>query len=346
MMATSLTAAIDSDYIHAGNVIRGVDKDPEIYVYVEGLDDICFWNELLKPFSKGRNFIITQLRKIDNSIAEGKRNLIDTIDINTLGPCKYIAVDADYDWLIENYKTSPTTTSVSEIIRHNQFVLHTYLYSIENFKCHPKCVESFITKASGKVNGINPTLVFSNISKLSSRLFLIHLASAHNCDGVYTLKDFRQDMSSVSIKQENGNLSENTLKYFASREEDLAKYETTNSDLIELYRHKLLKAGFLPEQFYLFFQGHIVANTLTKKLFTPIILNSRIEIINDLLSTPIPRQAEDKLKQYEKITGISRDNRNSEISSRIDQLIFDSTDSHFAEKGYQMIHEHLSKRFH
>lgn len=346
MMATSLTAAIDSDYIHAGNVIRGVDKDPEIYVYVEGLDDICFWNELLKPFSKGRNFIITQLRKIDNSIAEGKRNLIDTIDINTLGPCKYIAVDADYDWLIDDYKTSLSVTSVSEIIRNNPFVLHTYLYSIENFKCHPKCVESFISKASGKVNGINTTLVFSNISKLYSRLFLIHLASAHNCDGVYTLKHFRQDMGFVNIKKENGELCESTIKYVDSREDDLADYAKTNSNLIEFYRNKLSKAGFHPEQFYQFFQGHIVANTLTKKLFTPIILNSRKEIISDLISTPIPKQAEDSLRHYEKITGISRDNSNSEISSRIDQLIFDSTDSHFAKKGYQMIHEHLSKRFH
>ncbi|MDE6577230.1 MAG: DUF4435 domain-containing protein [Muribaculaceae bacterium] len=343
-MASSLISGANSDYINAGNVIRGGGKVPEIYVYVEGLDDICFWNELLKQYSQGRKFIITQLRNADNSIAEGKGNLIRTIGLDTLGVCKYIAVDADYDWLIDNYRTSQAGSSVSEDIRNNPFILHTYLYSIENFKCHPRCVDSFVSKATCCVNNIDAQAIFSNISYRSARLFLIHIASAHNCDGVYTLKQFRQDMNNINIK-ENGKLSDASLKYLNSREKELAEYESINSELINFYRNKLSDTGFSPEEYHHFFQGHIVANTLTKKLFTPFILRLRVKMLNDLRTNPIESQAHDKVSQYEKITGISAENDNTEISSRIDQLIFDCTDIRFAEKGFKMIEEHLKRRF-
>lgn len=62
-MATSLIQGASSAYIAAQNALRSKRVLPEVYVYVEGLDDVSFWKECLRPFCSHYRFKVTQLQK-------------------------------------------------------------------------------------------------------------------------------------------------------------------------------------------------------------------------------------------------------------------------------------------
>jgi hypothetical protein len=191
-MATTLTAAASSAYIAAQNALRK--GKPEIYVYVEGKQDVPFWTECVAPFSAYK-FVVTHL-KTNGRDVQGKLDLLNHVDIATLGRYKWVAVDADFDWIIDDYRPSPTTPSYSREIWANRYILHTYLHSIENYKCHPAFLSSLMVAATGSASD-GFALYMAAFSKLVAPLFLLHLVSLQNCDGVFSIKQFSQLLSGL-----------------------------------------------------------------------------------------------------------------------------------------------------
>lgn len=263
-MATSLIQGASSAYIAAQNALRSKRTLPEVYVYVEGLDDVTFWKECLRPFCSNYSFKVTQLRKPDGLIAEGKRHLIESIDIQSLGPNKYVAVDADYDWIIDNYKPSSTTSSISDIIRNNPYILHTFLYAIENYKCHPLCIAEMMDKISGNSDEREIQNLYSSFSIALAQLFLAHIVSSDKCDGRYALRDFRNDVDTLTMDLDAMQLDEKSRTFISQREAAMKDYIVQNRKELENYRQKLKDYGFDESKYFLLMQGHIIENIFEK----------------------------------------------------------------------------------
>ena len=118
----------DSQYF-----IKGANK-PELLVLVEDEQDVPFWNKVFgcvndKYYRIHIHSLKTapmQASKEGNPLkGTGKENLMN-VNPETLGRSKMIAVDADYDLLIDDYHL------YTKRLREGKFIVHTDYYAIEN----------------------------------------------------------------------------------------------------------------------------------------------------------------------------------------------------------------------
>jgi hypothetical protein len=341
-MGTSLIEAASSAYISARNALKGV-AIPDVFVYVEGDDDIAFWQELTMLYSNKYKFYITQLRDTSsNKILPGKSKLLECISLNTLGANKVIAVDADFDWIIDEYKTSTTSESYSEEIRNNQYILHTYLHSIENYKCHSQCIPAILRKCTCIPISLKDCLTYiSEISSIIAPLFLIHLVSLHNCDGVYTIAMFTADMSQFSTKIVDIDKLDSARIYIENKVAKLMGYAISNHNLIYQYKLKLKSLNFTAENYYLLCRGHDIQNTLVKNILMRVIYKKRKDVIAKLKSQP---NGSALVNLYASITGI-KGNSHKALSYRIDQLLSDCSNIKLAAEGYNRVKYDLARIF-
>lgn len=114
--------------------LKGARK-PELLVLVEDeKDDVPFWQKMFECVSdKYLRIHVHSIRTApkqyrtdgDMLTATGKNGLMQ-IDEATLGTNKMIAVDADYDLVIDDYH------EYTNRIRNGKYVIHTSYYSVEN----------------------------------------------------------------------------------------------------------------------------------------------------------------------------------------------------------------------
>lgn len=344
-MGTSLIDAANSEYVVTQSLLRPASSLPEVIIYVEGWDDVPFWTECVQPYMAKFRFSIEVFRKPDGCVADGKRHLIESVPESTLGPNLLLAVDADYDWIIDNYKPSPTSASLSTIVCDNDYVLHTYLYSIENYKCYAACVAGLISKATAMTPTVECEQYFSLYSTVVAGLFLAHLVSMDLCDGVYPLKKFCDDLDKVRFRFSPLTLTDNSKRYIQQRLNNLSGYMAQNSAKIEFYKAKLSGRGFAEKDYYLLFKGHSIANTLTKRTLQSLVLHMRKRRISEIKSIPDAKQSQQHIAHYCRITGICENNHHSDIADRIDQLICDCSDVRKARLGFVRLSADLDRLF-
>ena len=346
-MSTCILDAANSEYVRHENYLRTSLQLQEVIIYVEGWDDIDFWRECVSPYIHKRKFTIDILRDPDGKFIEGKRNLLSNIPITSLGPNMLIAVDADYDWIIEDYKPSSTTPSLSRVIRNNPYILHTYLYSIESYKCHALCLPGIITKSTGITLSTECVDYMSEYSKAVADLFLIHLVSVDLVDGIYTLSSFITDVDHIKLDFSSLSLKQSSLDYLNKRRKNLSSYVLRHQNEIEFYKNKLLDLGFNEEKYYLLFKGHCVANTMVRSRFLGLIQKLRInkqKQIYELANLDITQGCQ-QMAHYCKITGIEESNNLNSINKRLIQLINDCCNVQNVVEGYPHIKEDLDRLF-
>lgn len=344
-MASDLLSFSGSAYVSAMNAFRPSSSLPEVIIYVEGWDDVPFWTECVQPYLDRFRFTIGPLQLPDGNIADGKSHLMSNVPLSSLGPNMIIAVDADYDWIIDNYRPSPTVPSLSATIRDNDYILHTYLYSTENYKCHAACLPGLIAKATGVTPGPECKAYLSAFSEAVSQLFLIHLVSAHNVDDHYSITSFVSDIDQINLDINTLQLKPKSRKYIVRRMNELADYISSHRTEIDAYETKLAGLGFDRSKYYMLFKGHCVADTMTKKRLQTLILKLRCKQIRKLKTIPDNEQLSRHISNYCNVTGISPKNKPREIDSRLTQLINDCTDISNAREGYDRLKTDLDRLF-
>ena len=155
-MRSHLNSYISSDYVGAANALRGKSARKRIVAYVESYDDVLFWRMVLSEYEDETRYFEVMLPTKGN-LKKGKRqallSLMTQSDDMTLsgadakhhrmkiGANMIACVDADYDYLLQG------ATSLNRFILNSPYVLHTYVYAIENYQCyaqglHNVCVMS------------------------------------------------------------------------------------------------------------------------------------------------------------------------------------------------------------
>lgn len=315
-MATDLRAANSSQLIHLGNKFRRKAEREKVYVYVEDDIDIVFWRHFFRKH-ESKYSIVIQTLQIDQKELRGKASLLSKIDLTTLGKNKIICIDSDFDLIIPDYST------YSNEIISNKYILTTYLYSIESFKCYHSNLTEYIYKST-LCDNITEDIsgIFEEFSVLISDLFLILLTSIHNKDKYYSSKDFGNDLSKISYSKTG--FSDRSIEYIKNKAERMEHYKQAHIIEINAFESYLKNSSFLRCDYYLLINGHDLVNYIVVPIMKFIIKplrSNKISKIYTLKESEIRKKT--LLQQYHNQTNTSTDPHS--IQDRIKQLINDCT---------------------
>ncbi len=94
-----------------------------VSLFVEGDDDVPLWTEAVKPYQSKYDIKVITNKMANQNEGNGKAILLS---MKGLGQSKVIAIDADYDLLIDNY------SQYTDIVRNGEYIVNTTWYSVEN----------------------------------------------------------------------------------------------------------------------------------------------------------------------------------------------------------------------
>lgn len=270
-MAKRLTENVNSLYIAASNSLRPKTARKRIVAYVESYDDVSFWSHLLSQYNTDKYYFQVMLPS-NTSLAKGKKVAM----MNELGQglgCNMIAcVDSDYDYLLQG------KTGTSRRIIHSPYVLHTYAYAIENYQCyaeslHGVCVQSTLND--------KPMIDFSAFFRLYSQiiypLFLwnIWFYRKHELS-IFPMQDFCRvvRLDPVSVAHPEDALEQLRIRVEKKRNWLSRRYPEALDDL-EAMKPELENLGVVPDNTYLFIQGHHLKENVVMKLLSPVCVRLR-----------------------------------------------------------------------
>ena len=213
---TELGHALDSWAIRATAYLRADTKAP-LLVYVEDREDIPFWRELFQCISEKYSEInITTLKEIaasskpevncDGDVlrATGKDALMQ---VQGLGPHKVVAVDRDFDGLIDNYHT------YTNRVRDDQYVIATTYYAIENHLVSPLAVNACLQHIIGDKNDYATEYqsILTKFNDLLDPILLLLLVCIehhilHGGRIPYKTKNLASDLSEFINKQDDAKI--------------------------------------------------------------------------------------------------------------------------------------------
>lgn len=257
---------LTSGYIASANQLKPKNAPHKIIVYVEGYEDVFFWRNVLQDFEteKIRFQVMLPSR---TSLQKGKKAAL----MNDLGPRlgEYMiaCVDADYDWLMQG------GNDVSRMLCFNPYVLHTYVYAIENYQCyapslHTACVMSTLNDKPL----VDIPLFIKNFSEIIWPLFVwsIWVYRYDHC-AQFRITDF---CDTVAIREVNPYNLTRTLELVQRRvNRKVAWLQRQFPQAKKTYvplREELESLGLKAEDTYLYMHGHTLFERVVLSVLNPV----------------------------------------------------------------------------
>ena len=286
-MGRRLVCNITSEYIAAANRLKPNKSQVRIVAYVESYDDITFWRDVLDEYEteKVRFEVMLPSR---TTLGKGKKTAL----MNNLGPYMIACVDADYDWLLQG------KTPLSKELCNNKYVLHTYVYAIENYQCYAEGLHRACTRATlNDREVLNLEAYMEEYSKIVWPLFVWNIwVYRRGRDNEFGIMHF---MDTVTYHEANIRNPEDTLEYVRRRVNKkinwLHQHFPEGKKTYAPLKDELLGMGLLPEHTYLYIQGHGLKDGVVLPLLNPIchmLRRERERDINALAMHEIQRQNE------------------------------------------------------
>ena len=266
-MPTSLRDNLTSSYFSAAHKLYSKKVRRRIIAYVESYDDVAFWRTLLEEFEDDEHYFQVMLPSA-TSLAKGKKMvLMNTLNTAELGKSLIACVDSDYDFLLQG------ATSTSRKINHNKYIFQTYAYAIENYHCfaeslHEVCVQATLNDRPV----LNFEAYLKQYSEIVYPLFLWNIWFYRQRDtNTFPIYDFN---SFTAIRDLNLRHPESSLEALNRRvntklAELKRRFPRYTNDVNEL-RNQLKELGLVPENTYLYMQGHHVKDNVVMKLLIPV----------------------------------------------------------------------------
>ncbi len=273
-MSRRLVSNITSDYIAAANRLKPSKAKKVIVAYVESYDDVAFWRDVLDEYETDAVGFQIMLPS-RTSLSKGKRSAIT----NNLGPYKIACVDADYDWLMQG------KTPLSRELCNNPYILHTYVYAIENYQCYAEGLHRACTRATlNDREMLNLEAYMLEYSKIIWPLLVWNIwAYRMGRDNEFGIM---QMVDTVTYHDVNIATPEVTLEYVRKRVNKkinwLHQHFPEGKKTYAPLREELLSRGLTPETAYLFMQGHALKDGVVLPLLQPICNRLRRERERDI----------------------------------------------------------------
>lgn len=270
-----LTHNLNSAYFEAANRLRPSQSRRRIVAYVESFDDVAFWRTILSEFEDETCYFEIKLPS-RNNLGKGKRQALrNLMNANQLGGAMIACVDADYDYLLQD------VSEESRFICQSPFVIHTYVYAIENYQCWaPSLHQVVVTATLNDRPVMNYEEFFREYSQIIWPLFVWNIwCYRHEQYKHFTMMDF---CGFIGFRSINHHRPEDALAQLRRRvnqkiawlqrrfPEAKNSYSSLRSELQEHY-------DLSPETTYLYIQGHTLFDHVVVLLLEPICAQLRKE---------------------------------------------------------------------
>lgn len=272
-MAKRLNENLTSLYIEAANRLRSKQDRHKIVAYVESYDDIFFWRSVFDEFENDKFYFEVMLPS-RTTLGKGKKIVL----MNQLGPAlgRYMVacVDADYDYLMQDLNSS------TRFINRNPYVLHTYVYAIENYQCYAPSLHGVCVKATLNDRRMIDTEGFlRDFSRIVWPLFIWSVWAYRSGNyREFTLTDFSniigfRDVNLFHLERTLDQIKRRVNRKIAvlQRRFQQAKRE------YEPLKRELEALGVTPETTYLYIQGHTLFDNVVLSLLGPLCMHLRKE---------------------------------------------------------------------
>lgn len=265
-MAHNLLSNINSAYIEAANRLRPKNKKRKVVAYVESYDDIFFWRSVLSDFEDDNTEFEVILPSKTN-LNRGKKTAMMNQLGDALGNYMIACVDADLDYLLQRHTPS------SERMLSNPYVIHTYVYSIENYFCYAKSLHNVCVMATlNDRNIFNFEEYLKQYSEIVYDLFVwlvwLHrrgrfndmpLSSFNNITSVEQL-NIQKPVDALDKLRKNVNRKLSWLQHHVPE----AKGK------LGFLKEELALLGVERDSTYLFIQGHHLMDNVVDAALTPV----------------------------------------------------------------------------
>ena len=296
-MAKRLNQNLNSAYLSAANHLRPSQARRRIVAYVESFDDVAFWRSILDEFETKELYFEVKLPGRD-SLMKGKRQaLMNLLSADQLGDAMIACVDADYDYILRD------ATEGSRFINHSPYVVHTYVYAIENYQCWaPSLHRAVVTATLNDRPILDYEAFLREYSIIIWPLFVWNIwCYRHDRFKSFTMMDFCGFVSFHTISP-------------ARPEEALALLRRkVNQKMAWLQRHfpeakknygalkqELRELGITPETTYLYIQGHTLFENVVLPLLEPICTQLRKEREREIKALAVhAKQRQCELSSYQ-----------------------------------------------
>ena len=257
-----LTEYLNSSFIEAANSLRPKRAAQRIIAYVESYDDISFWRSVFNEYESEKvHFEI--LLPARSKLTKGKKQAMMNMLGKAYGRNMIACVDSDYDYLLQG------ATSTSRQMLENRYILHTYAYSIENFRCYADSLKQVcVLCTQNDSNVIDFKEFFKLYSRICYPLFVWNI-----------LLYRRHDTRSMSMLRfcEIVRITSFTIGKPAYSLQQLGTRVNHNIQLLEKQfpelideQKKLSKEfetlGIHPDETYFYIQGHHIMNSVVLRV--------------------------------------------------------------------------------
>ena len=286
-MSKRLNQNLTSAYLEAANRLRPSSARRKVVAYVESYDDVAFWRGVLDDFETEDLHFEIRLPGRD-SLQKGKRQaLTNVFSPGQLGMSLIACVDADYDYLLQN------TTEASRIFNSSPYVIHTFVYAIENYQCYAPSLHKAVVTAT--LND-RPTIDFEEFLREYSQiiwpLFLWNIWGYLREDyRGFTMLDF---CGFVSLRDVNPYHPEMALAQVRRRvNQKMAWMQQNHPDAKKSYarvKQQMRDLGLTPETTYLYIQGHTLFENVVLPLLEPVCSMLRKEREREIKELAVHKQ--------------------------------------------------------
>ncbi len=276
-MTTDIVENFNSSYWNGASFLLPKGKAKPIPVYVEAEEDIAFWRNVLQPYEQP-NKVQFEIRLPINTLKKGKKAALDRteeiLDLLAGGTGKFllIAVDSDYDYLLQGHYVNPDKQAVADEIATNKYILQTYTYSIENFRCYADSLHGVVVSTVLNDERLfDYNQIFTIYSKIIYPLLLWNLTLyANNEEEEFTMTTL---CKVVALTANEANII-SELEALESRVNAkvvaLELAHGTHKSNLELFATAMQAKGLEPQNAYLFLQGHTLEDKVVLMLLRPI----------------------------------------------------------------------------
>lgn len=295
-MGSRLTNNVTSKYFHAANHLRPKWKKMKIIAYVESYDDIAFWRDILGEFETDDTGFEIVLPSRSN-LSRGKKSAIMNNLGKNLGTSLIACVDADYDYLVGDHN------EFSKSMLDNPFVVHTYVYAIENYHCYAPSLHNVCTTATLNDHQLFDFEAFlEEYSRTIYDLFIwqvwFHRVGRANEFPMTSFNNF------VSAKKINIQNPEETLEHIRrDSNRKIASFQHNCPEAkgkIQPLKEELRSLGVTPENTYLYIQGHNLVENVVLAVLIPVCTSLRKAREKEIMSYAAHKvQMQNELASYQ-----------------------------------------------
>ena len=268
-----LTEYLNSNFIEAANALRPKRAAQRIVAYVESYDDISFWRSVFNEFESDKVHFEIML-PARTKLTKGKKQAMMNLLGKAYGRNMIACVDSDYDYLLQG------ATSTSQQMLENRYILHTYAYSIENYRCFADSLKQVcVLCTQNDSNVIDFKEFFRLYSRICYPLFVWNiLLYRHHDTKTMSLLRFCEIVRLSSFTVGNPAYS---LQQLGSRvNHNIKQLEKQHPDFVEEHRkmlNEITALGINPEETYFYIQGHHIMNGVTMRIMQPVCRHLRNE---------------------------------------------------------------------